>query len=307
MSQPPTTLDTSGSKRRATPEENSGSVSPALTPLNMVHDNFEALLLLLLRAYTKQNHASTSSSLISAVVGEVGISGDALDTLSSEQISALVTSNSVNYEVVQHILAKQKMCPGGRGLLTPSNLNEASLSQSSPSDVLADMSSASASAIVDPPQRRASVGPSSPRSPTATPTTRTTNALLANVADTNQQLQQKVQITPEQLNLLQTQVQGLLQSQNIPLPSDLSVELIQTLLLRQLQQIGSVANVSLKEETPVTVASSASGRLSAVTVSGGTLEGGTEATLPAERGGGSPTSAPAKVRCVSKNGFVLFE
>lgn len=262
--------------------EEGGSVFPVLTPLDRTHDNFEALLLLLLRAYTTQNHTSnTSSSLISSITGDFGISGEALDTLSSEQISALITSNSVNYEVIQHILAQQKVRPGGRSSVSPPGIvNGGSLSQLSPMD----SSSASICAMIEETQRESSAGPSSPVSPKP-PT--------AGVLSTSEHLQRMIQITPEQLNLLQTQVHGLLRSQNITLPSNLSTELIQTLLFRQLhlQQKGGVGNASLKDSTtPVSVpvtssADIASGGPIAGTVLGGTVEGGSGKSGAAEREG----------------------
>ena len=285
----PSTLDNiKGHAERVTYEEGS-SVTPVLTPLDRTHDNFEALLLLLLRAYTK-NHASiTLSSQAGNIPGEVGISGEALDTLSSEQISALITSNSVNYEVIQHILAQQKMRPGARrGMSPPTILNGSLSSQLSPMDA----PSASISSVIEETQREACVGPSSPLGQVIP--TRTSNAALGNLPSTNQHLQKMIQITPEQLNLLQTQVHGLLQAQNIPLPSHLSSELIQMLLLRQLhlQHGAGVTSTSPKESTmpvsSVTVTSAAvdSGGLSVGETLGVTVEGGNGKSDSSERGGG---------------------
>ena len=201
----------------------SNSNSPTLTSLDRTQDNFEALLLLLLQAYTSQNQASLTSTFL----GDLSISGDALDTLSYEQISALITSNSVNYEVIQQILAQQKSRP--REGLGKSSLRislAGNQCQNGTENTLEDL-------------RR-----DSSKSPT----------LMSPMnAESNQQLQQLIHITPQQLQLLQSQVNELLKSQHITLPPDLSPEqqqqLIQTLLLRQLhlQQSGGVANISLKD------------------------------------------------------------
>lgn len=211
-------MDTSNSHQQ--PEDSLTSNSPTLTALDKTHDNFEALLLCLLQAYTTRNQPGNLS-----ILGGAPISGAALDTLSSEQITALITSNSVNYEVIQQILAQQKSRAGrdGMGLLgSPNQEQNRSLTLN-----LVEMEDSSNSS------------PTSLLSPVA--------------ADTNQQLQQLIQITPQQLKILQSQVNELLQSQHIALPSDLSPEqqqqLIQTLLLRQLhlQQSGGGTSISLKD------------------------------------------------------------
>lgn len=211
----------------------SGSVSPTLTSLDTTQDNFESLLLLLLQAHTSQNQPTDPM----VVLGDLGISGQALETLSSHQIQALITSNSVNYEVVQQIMAQQKATsrPTKEGF-GPNIFPWDPLLEEKPRD--------------------------SSNSPTAnSPTTSVTSALPA-ITDTNQQLQQLIQITPQQLHYLQAQVNELLQSQHISLSPNLSPEhqqqLIQTLLLRQLhlQQSGGVAtNVSLKESASLLVGS----------------------------------------------------
>ena len=209
-------MDTLNSHQQ--PEDSLVSTSPTLTALDKTQDNFETLLLCLLQAYTTRNQPGNLS-----ILGGAPISGAALDTLSSEQITALITSNSVNYEVIQQILAQQKSRAGrdGMGLLgSPNQEQNRSLTLN-----LAEMED-------------------SGNSPTS---------LLSPAADTNQQLQQLIQITPQQLKILQSQVNDLLQSQHIALPSDLSPEqqqqLIQTLLLRQLhlQQSGGGGSISLKD------------------------------------------------------------
>lgn len=180
--------------------------------------------MLLLQAYTVHSQPGCTTT-----PGELPISSKALDTLSSEQIKALITSNSVNYEVIQQILAQQK---GRPAVVVPGSGRPHSILCRTPSleDSLVEDSSKSPT-------------PSSVHSPPSLPS----------IADTNQQLQQLIQITPQQLQVLQLQVNDLLKSQHISLPPDLSPEqqqqLIQTLLLRQLhlQQAGGVATISLKD------------------------------------------------------------
>ncbi len=188
-----------------------------------MQDNFESLLLLLLQAYTTQNCPGNPS-----ILGGAPISGEALDTLSPQQITALITSNSVNYEVIQQILAQQKV-RGKEGARLQSPIQE--------------QNRALTLNLSEEPQGDAATGSSPLCSPLLTP--------LA--PDAGQQLQQLVQITPQQLKLLQTQVNELLLSQHVTLPSDLSPEqqqqLIQTLLLRQLQvqQSGVGESISVKD------------------------------------------------------------
>ena len=200
------------------PQQSTGSsdsASPALTPLNRTQDNFESLLLLLLQAYTTLNFPGNPS-----ILGGAPISGEALDTLSPEQVTALITSNSVNYEVIQQILAQQKGRRDGVRLQSPNRTLSVNLAEEVRED--------------------SNKSPTPLRSPSSFPPAG---------MDSNQQLQQLVQITPQQLQLLQSQVNDLLQSQHISLPADLSPEqqqqLIQTLLIRQLhiQQQGGAISV----------------------------------------------------------------
>ena len=209
-----------------------------------MHDNFEALLLLLLRAYTTQGDTS-SPSLASSDTVDLGISDHALDTLSSEQVSALITSNSVNYEVIQHILSQQKMRPGSKRGMSPPSLSMPSLS---PKGIVMDAMGANMSSMSEAVQREGSVGPASPLSP-VTPTGGT-NVVHLNVLGADKQ-QPKIEISSEQLNVLQTQVHGLLQSQNISLPSHVSSELVQMLLLRQLQA-GGVTSIPSQPSAALT-------------------------------------------------------
>lgn len=200
------------------PQESCAPTSPVLTSLDKALDNFESLLLLLLQAYTTQNYPGNPS-----ILGGAPISGEALDTLSPEQVTALITSNSVNYEVIQQILAQQKGRPSVTGRLS-SPLQDQNQTLNLAEEV----------------QEDSSKSPTPLHSPSLPPGT-----------DSSQQLQQLIQITPQQLEVLQSQVNELLQSQHITLPADLSPEqqqqLIQTLLLRQLQVQKSGGTISVKD------------------------------------------------------------
>ena len=193
-------------------KQSSNPTLPTLTALDKTQDNFESLLLLLLQAYTTQRYPDNPS-----ILGGAPISGEALDTLSPEQITALITSNSVNYEVIQQILAQQKGRVGRLGSPLHDQNNTLTLNPLAAEEVQ---------------QVDSRKSPTPLRSPAS--------------GGTNPQL---IQITPQQLQVLQSQVNELLQSQHITLPADLSPEqqqqLIQTLLLRQLQvqQVGGAISV----------------------------------------------------------------
>ena len=204
------------------------------------------------------------------------ISGDALETLSPEQMSALVTSNSVNYEVIQQILAQQPRsgvsAPGVshsemqqslhqeedsrfvREPLGSSGLSSAKpylkwvdptpMQMCSSSDVLQggmsegpstmslqrdpNTSSSSASGLSSP------LGPSSP-------------VVISSGGGSGANTPPVIQITMDQLAVLQSHVNGLLQAQNVAIPSEVSPDIIQSLILRQLE---GTANVLLKENGP---------------------------------------------------------
>ena len=80
------------------------ATTTALFTLDNDNDTFETLLLGLLRYHTSQTRPSTVDYSEQAL----DISPEALDTLSQEQYHALVTSNSVNYDVIQQILAQKQ-------------------------------------------------------------------------------------------------------------------------------------------------------------------------------------------------------
>lgn len=246
------------------PAESHGTVLPKLTLLDQTHDNFESLLLLLLQAYTTQNCPGNPS-----ILGGAPISGEALDTLSAEQITALITSNSVNYEVIQQILAQQKGRPSVAGRLN-SPLQEQNRSLTLGEEVQED--------------------PSKSPTPLHSPV--------------SSEMQQLVQITPKQLDVLQSQVNELLQSQHISLPPDLSPEqqqqLIQTLLLRQLQIQQSGGAISMKDASQsMSQLLSASEQVKPALVTAGRAakEGSDESGVHSDSGNGSSAkAAQSKVR-----------
>ena len=95
--------------------------SPSLTQLDSSKDTFETCLIQLLHAYTTDQRGTSPSSAAStpqsvggvsrgrqATPPFVDISPESLGSLSAEQVSTLVTSNSVNYEVIQQIMAQKQ-------------------------------------------------------------------------------------------------------------------------------------------------------------------------------------------------------
>ncbi|KAL5466770.1 hypothetical protein EMCRGX_G030919 [Ephydatia muelleri] len=92
-----------------------------LAALESTRDSFETILVCLLRAYARNTGADNEE-----------ISGEALSTLSQDQLQSLVTSNTVHYDVIQQILVqKQKdgtfTAPAGYdelGLQTPPPLSD---------------------------------------------------------------------------------------------------------------------------------------------------------------------------------------
>ena len=126
-----------------TPLDPTQTQSLSLTQLDSSKDTFETCLIQLLHAYTTNQRGGTTSppSAASTPQSEVGASGggeggvskggvggasgeagggqatpapfidispESLSSLSPEQVSVLVTSNSVNYEVIQQIMAQKQ-------------------------------------------------------------------------------------------------------------------------------------------------------------------------------------------------------
>ena len=176
--------------------------TPILTSLDRSMDNFESLLLVLLRAHTVQTQPESSPP----PPGEpsVPISGKALDTLSAEQIKALITSNSVNYEVIQQILAEQRGRPAIASAARIRREGEGS-GQSDQVPLLGDNNGGGEGG------GELSKSLSPPHSLQAPPTSSapSSSSSLSTINDANQQLQQLIQITPQQLQTLQSQVRGV--------------------------------------------------------------------------------------------------
>jgi len=219
-----------------------------------------------------QSSDNNLSNSPSGGVGGTSISGDALDTLSPEQISALVTSNSVNYEAIQQILAQQNQ--RSRDSISPPGGSHSGLQQSSHfTEPLGSSGSSNAKSSVpglkwaDPSQMRmcsssdiyqggTREGPSilnvqrdpnsssSSASGLSSPLGPSSPIVVASGSGNGASTSPVFQITMDQLALLQNQVHGLLQAQNVAIPSEVSSDIIQSLILRQL---GGTANVLLKE------------------------------------------------------------
>lgn len=68
-----------------------------LAALEPTRDSFETILVCLLRAYARNTGADNEE-----------ISGEALSTLSQDQLQSLVNSNTVHYDVIQQILAQKQ-------------------------------------------------------------------------------------------------------------------------------------------------------------------------------------------------------
>ena len=232
------------------------SESPSLTELDSSKDNFETCLIQLLQAYTNTQRGSSSSPSSSdstpQTVGGGGqgyvcfdISPESLSSLSSEQVSSLVTSNSINYEVIHQIMTQKQGyhgIPRGVGGAFGANNgddNNGSLGSSEQSSRQQTPEGASPvptgpgeggeteKSTTNDKSSSSSSGDAPLGSPLSLPgqsATATKNSLI--------------QITPEHLQLLQQQVTDLLRSKQVALPPDMTSEqqqmLIQSVLLKQL-------------------------------------------------------------------------
>lgn len=211
--------------------------SPSLTSLDASKDTFETFLLHLLQAFTLHQNSSTSDMQSESDLGpqangtqanlgpskfsNLDISTDSLNSLSPEQVSMLITSNSVNYEVIQQILAQKQKHTG----TSPSSSNSSD-SKKSPSP------GESSNPPQDTPQENSEKERLSLTTEEAKP------ASSSSVGATAAQQLPQLQVTPEQLQVLQERVSELLRQQEISLPADIPMEqqhaLIQTLLIRQM-------------------------------------------------------------------------
>ena len=218
----------------AEPMEDGASTSPpgsqTLLPLNSSTDCYEAFLLNLLRVYT-QNRASrgggggegditasgtpsqtpdmmTSGSAEGFPVGS--ISPEAINSLSQEQVQSLVTSNSMNYDVIHQILAyRQRLDGGGVG--------------GGGGGAPVDGERAAGGCVGTGVSSEGETGEEKPAD---------------DATSTLQQLQ-ALQLTPEQLKQIQMQMAELIRTKQIVLPTELSMEqqqqLLQSLILKQVR------------------------------------------------------------------------
>lgn len=217
------------------------SSSPSLTSLDESKDTFETFLLHLLQAFTSHQQSSdptlqsesgseTQENTTQNNIGLIkfsnsNISTESLNSLSSEQVSMLITSNSVNYEVIQQILAqKQKQANSS---LTNASVGQNHTNQSPPPLEEAKNSGS-------PPDQT----PQEQKTEKSSPSTETEQQPASAGTSTQTTDQQQIQVTPEQLQILQERVSELLRQQDISLPADMPIEqqhsLIQTLLIRQM-------------------------------------------------------------------------
>ena len=193
---------------------------PSLTALAENKDTFETLLLCLLQSFTRNQQGSRDNrdetAPTSGETPDYGISSEALNTLSSEQIMLLVTSNSVNYEVIQQIIAQK-----------PRRLaHHAGLAHLRPA----------AAATTAGVAKDAELKPD--------PITLSLSSLdTASIA---------MRVSPDQLQALQEQISELLRSQQITLPANITPEqqqqLIQSLLLQHIQE---QQNKTLEDATAI--------------------------------------------------------
>lgn len=218
-------MDSDQPSPAATPTSLLSDDSSNLTNLSEGQDTFETVLLLLLQTFTSHQRETLSKDT-SKESGKVpikfDISTEALNCLSAEQVMALVTSNSVNYEVIQQILAKKRKYDDSKvNAEGVDGDNVASVSRMSGGDKGRSDEQAQA-------------------------------GLTLAIPDINQQL---LQVTPEQLQQIQAHITELIRQHNVTLPSDLSAEqqfeLIQTLLLEQLNmQVNANGPMDTAEPTP---------------------------------------------------------
>ena len=227
------------------PVSSSANVSdcPSVTRLDSSVDTFETCLIHLLQAYTANQRGSpvsptsSDSTPLSLVSGGGGgtfpsfdISPESLNSLSSEQVSTLVTSNSVNYEVIQQIMAQKQ---GYHGI--PNRVGGANNGNGGGVDDIGGSGQSS---------RQQTPDVASPRPVGGEGGVASGNGSFSSDSSDMQNFQQMLsktsllQITPEHLQLLQQQVSDLLRSRQVSLPADMTSHqqqmLIQSVLLKQL-------------------------------------------------------------------------
>ena len=191
-----------------------------LTALNSNEDTFEVFLLTLLRAHSANHLGNTAEGHVTDIAPE------SLSTLTFEQIQSVMTSTSVNYNVVQQILA-QKDTLGKPAMAVSDERKLEGEAASSEGDSNGDRIGGSGGGVSSSGEESGQGqvgGPSSPP-PTLPPQGPQSVAGLS------------IKLTPEQLTQLQAQVSELLLQQSV-LPPNLSPKqqqaLIQSLIAKQL-------------------------------------------------------------------------
>lgn len=175
--------------------------SQNLASLSSASDCYESFLLNLLKVYTQNRMDSAAMKEAESESNSLftidSISPEAIDSLSQDQVQSLVTSSSMNYDVVHQVLAYRQRAEGGvdRSVGT---LGDNGVESQGNGAGQVEKSEEAMSAL--------------------------------------QQLQ-ALQLTPEQLKQIQLQMAELIRTKQIVLPTELSLEqqqqLLQSLILKQ--------------------------------------------------------------------------
>ena len=168
-----------------------------LTALNSNEDTFEVFLLTLLRAHSANHLGNTAEGHVTDIAPE------SLSTLTFEQIQSVMTSTSVNYNVVQQILA-QKDTLGKPAMAVSDERKLEGEAASSEGDSNGDRIGGSGGGVSSSGEESGQGqvgGPSSPP-PTYPPGSQSVAGL-------------SIKLTPEQLTQLQAQVSELLLQQSV--------------------------------------------------------------------------------------------
>ena len=192
----------------------------AVTPLDGNDDTFEMLLLALLRAHSRNQLGYTGEG---GGESPSGIAPEALNTLSFEQLHRLMTSTSMNFNVVQQILSQKE----GQGHPI-SNISDGKAVGGETKGQVSD-------------------------SATSTPTTTLDLSKLVQTPLPSGGI--SIQLTPEQLTQLRLQVSELLlKTASIPgnLPVKQQQAMVQALIAKQLnlQQPQPATGDGLASPTP---------------------------------------------------------
>lgn len=255
--------------------------SETLVPLNSSSDSYDSFLLNLLKVYT-QNRIDTVATTSqsdpenSSIFTIDSISPEAVSALSQEQIQSLVTSNSLNYDVIQQILTYRQRAEGG-------NIGvDSSVGTTGEGMGLLGLATSGESR----------------------PMIQTSGERSENEAMSALQQLQALQLTPEQLKQIQLQMAELIRTKQIILPTELSVEqqhqLLQSLILKQVHtQHQQATTVPSTSNPPVSTSSTATTKATKsagtqVTV-GGTLAAMLSKDVVKQEGGGGGKAVKMEV------------